>query len=67
MYARGLWHVNQGAPENFHIGSYRLKRSGLIVATAVARYAGVELVNHNRNGRIASRNSYGNDRTDRPG
>jgi hypothetical protein len=61
------WYISQDAPENFVIADYDRKDDAVLAARAVALYAGVELVVKNQDGTIAWRNSYGNDRKDRPG
>lgn len=63
---RGTWHVAIfGGYEEGR--GYRLKRDAVIAGRALARYLHAELVIHNRNGRIAERDSYGNDPERRPG
>lgn len=65
----GRWHVRRikrGAlPET--IVHYRVKAFAMIAARAVAIDTNAEFVEKKKDGTIADRKSYGNDRLDRPG
>lgn len=55
-----VWLFRSPVPAHEHL-SYETKRAAVRVARELAREYGLELVIHNRNGRIAQKDSHGND------
>jgi len=52
------WKVRQGGRT---LSNHRTQRAALAAARRAARRHGVELVTHGRNGRIRSKDSFGNE------
>uniref|UniRef100_A0A7C1J445 DUF2188 domain-containing protein n=1 Tax=Ammonifex degensii TaxID=42838 RepID=A0A7C1J445_9THEO len=56
----GGWNVKRGGAKR-SLGHFETKREAVNRAREISRNQGTELVVHNRNGRIASCDSHGND------
>jgi uncharacterized protein DUF2188 len=59
---RSGWAVTQGGRT---LSNHRTQGAALTAARRVARRTGVDLVTHGRNGRIRSKDSFGNERAAR--
>ena len=59
---RAAWTVTQGGRT---LSNHRTQRNAVSAGTRRARRDHVDLVTHGRNGRIRSKESYGNERTNR--
>jgi len=59
---RAVWKVTQGGRT---LSNHRTQRTAVSAGTRRARRDHVDLVTHGRNGRIRSKESYGNERTNR--
>jgi len=55
---RGGWTVNHGGQR---LSRHRTQRSAMEAGRRVARRARVDLVTHGRDGRVRSKDSYGNE------
>lgn len=58
VHERHEWRVKSGGKS---FGSHRTKAEAVAAARAIARERKTELVVHNMDGKIAWKNSYGND------
>ena len=55
---RGIWKVTQGGRT---LSRHRTQRTAVTIGTRRARHDRVDLVTHGLNGRIRSKDSYGNE------